>query len=175
MKLRGVLEKIFVFDESSPGASQLNEPEKGANPGALPSRAAAARFDLTEVYRERDISSEPFTAEQALALLEHLPTALRGPTKKQVLIDLLTDNRTTPEAVAEDAQRKIGALTAEADDLTEESAEFVTATEQEIGRLEAAIREKREAIEQAKLTGEQSSEQCRTEAERLKTLLQFLG
>lgn len=169
------LEKFVVLDKRSADAPTTETRADSATPSSPPAPAPAGDFNLTNVYRQKGISPLPFTAEQALDLLSSLPKAFRGETKRQGLIDLLEENSTSLAAVAEDARRKVDALTAEADNFSVAFADFITSTEEEIAKLEAEIREKREAVETAQVEGEKNAQLCRDEAERLKTLLQFLG
>jgi hypothetical protein len=169
------LEKFVVLEKRSADVPTPETRADSATPSSPPASAPAGDFDLTDVYRQKGISPLPFTAEHALDLLSSLPKAFRGETKRQGLIDLLEENSTSPAAVAEDARRKIDALTAAADSLPGAFADFIADTQNEIAKLEAAIQEKREAVETAQVEGEKNAQQCRAEAERLKTLLQFLG
>ncbi len=171
MGLRELLEKFVVFDEASTNYFRRpKEREEG-----VPSPTPSPDFDLSDVYRQRGISPVPFSAEQALALLDSLPKGIRPETRRQAFIDLLEGISTSPAAVKEDARGKVDALTAQADDASGEFAEFITNTEEEIAGLEKEIRDKQEALEHARAAEEQVTQQCRAEAERLKTLLQILG
>ena len=173
MGLRELLEKFVVFDEASPDPRKPENRDDPANPSGPP--PPAITFDLSDVYRRRGVSSAPFTAEQTLELLGPLLKGLSVELQRQVLKELLAKNSTSSTAVAEDARRKVDALTDEADNASGEFAEFITNTEEEIASLEKEIREKQEALEHAKAAAEQITQQCRAEAERLKTLLQILG
>jgi hypothetical protein len=170
MNMRELAAIFFVPKESNSGTSS---PEKGgdaANPSEPPPSPLAGDFDLSNIYREKGIPPVPFSAEQALDLLG---SWLRAETRGQGFSDLLKEKN--PAAVAEDAKLKIDALTAAAEHLPGEFADFIASTQNEIANLEAEIRDKREAIERAQAQGDQIAQLCRSEAERLKSLLQFLG
>ena len=176
MKWNEVLEIFVAPKESRPNASMPGrEGDAAVTPSGPPSPTQAENFKAADLYRRLGVPQVAFTAEQALDLLGVLPKGFSDETKRQGLKELLEENSTSSAAVAEDVRRKVEALAAAADNISGESADFITATEDEITKIEAEIREKREAIERAKATEEQITQHCHTEADRLKSLLQFLG
>jgi phage shock protein A len=74
----------------------------------------------------------------------------------------------------EDARRKIGVLSAEAKEIPEKLADFVSSTESEIENLEEQIRDLRKSMEEVKEEQQQALKKCHSEIERLTTVLRLL-
>jgi hypothetical protein len=178
MGFRDLLGKFVVLGEEIPSTTVLDAGlgDAAQSPPSSPVAPLPVEgFDLSAVYEQEGILSVPFTAEQALEILHSLPSGLVDDTKRQVLRDILQARSVSPTAIAEDAKRKIDALTAVGARIAGQIAEFIDSTGVEIAKLQQQIHEKRTAVEQAQSQQRQLAQLSRTEAERLQYILQFLG
>lgn len=203
MSLREVVEKFVVFERSSPRAPAGEIPAQAppaasitppkspppaasspavappAPPVRAPGEPQGVDGEFAAIYRQAAISPVPFTAEQALETLSALPVELPHETKRQALKGVLQAMSktlgTTPEAVSEDAVRKVGALTASIEGIAKQVNDFIAATDGEIATLQEQILERRKAIEDARRRGQELTQKFRNEADRLSVVLQFLG
>ncbi|MBW3622751.1 MAG: hypothetical protein KY468_05000 [Armatimonadetes bacterium] len=149
-----------------------------------PSELSAAlneqgEVDFQVIYTQAGLPPVPFTAEQMRDMLASLPTELPLETKRQTVnVTLGTMGRTmglTPETVVADASRKLAALGAFVDNLSKQTTEFVTASEEEISALQARIEEIKGAIQSTKLKQARASQACEAESERLDEVLEFFS
>jgi len=197
MSLRDVVEKFVVFERKSDPVNAAVGPSRRAAPVSppavppspivsLPARPGPVlvedengRIALAALYARAAIPAAPFTAEQALETLSSLPVELPLETRRQALKGVLQAMGktlgTTPEAVVEDARRKVGALEAAIEGIGRQVATFSVAAESEIAALQEQILERRKAIEAARENERELSGKCRAEADRLAVVLQFFG
>jgi hypothetical protein len=182
MSFREVLKKFVVFDDKEPGppAEPGDSPAPPAGDGSS-SPAAASQlgdFDLADLYQQGGITPAALTAEKALEILRTLPEGLSPEIQSQAFKDLLRKKGAplgvSPETVVEDARRKIDVLSASAKGVPEKLAEFISSAESEIANLEEQIRERKKAIEEAQEQQRQLTQKCRSEIDRLTTVLQLL-
>jgi hypothetical protein len=135
--------------------------------------------DFTSLYRQADLPSTPFSAEQMLDMLNSLPRELPLDTKRQTVnVTLSSVGKSigaTPETIVADASRKLAALAAYADSLARETAGFVSASELEIAALQAQIEEKRKAIQASQQKLQDAVRVCSTESDRLDDVLEFFS
>jgi len=184
MSFSDVLKKFVVFDETESGP--LAEPAASPVPpaaAASPSPAASAApqledFDLADLYQQGGITPAALTAEQALEILRTLPDGLSPEIQSQAFKDLLRKKGAplgvSPETVVEDARRKIDVLSASAKGMPEKLAEFISSAEAEIANLEEQVQERKKAIGEAQEQQRQLTQKCRSEIDRLTTVLQLL-
>lgn len=182
MSFSDVLKKFVVFDKQEPGPPPV-EPSASPVPPAAPASPSPAAsqlgdFDLTDLYQQEGIPPAALTAERALEILRSLPEGLSPEVQRQAFKDLLRAKGmplgVSPEAVVADARRKIDVLGASAKGMPEKLAEFVSSAESEIANFEEQIRERKKAIEEAQEQQRQLTQKCRSEIDRLTTVLQLL-
>jgi hypothetical protein len=144
-----------------------------------PALTAEGKADFSPIYTQSGLPTAPFTAEQMLEMLASLPAELPLDTKRQtVRVTLNSMGKSigaTPETIVADASRKLAALTAYLDHLTQQTTESATAAELEIAGLQAQIEEKRKAVEAAKQKQAQMRELCDAESDRLDDVLEFFS
>ena len=175
---------------SGPNLDQIKSAAAGAvNPGGFVQGAPAAgagpivgsdgKLKVSVVYEAAGVSPTPFSAEQALELIQampaDLPLEIRRQTVKATLSTIGKTLGATPQTIVADATRKAAALDAYLNAFGKKSEEFVGKVEGEIKTLEAQIAEKRKAIEVAKHRVEDLSKFCDREAERLDDVLEFFS
>jgi hypothetical protein len=165
----------IVREADGPNLDQVETPTTAAAPAV----AADGTADFSPVYAQSNLPAAPFTAEQMHELLKSLPPELPLETKRQtVQVTLGAMGKSigaTPETIVADASRKLAALTAYAEQLSHDTAAFVTATEQEIASLQAQIEEKRQAALAAQQKLEESQRLCDAESHRLDDVLEFFS
>ncbi len=190
MKLREVLGKFVVLGEhgrhppAPAGAAASSSPrhdKASPLPPAAPAPAApqAAELDLADIYRQAEIASVSFTAEQALDMLSSLPKGLPVEMQRETLETMLrvmsAKMDTAPASVVEDARRKSDALLTAIANISGSVSDFVASTESEIADVERLLSEKRQAIEKARSEEQRLTLGIRRETERLSGLLRILG
>jgi hypothetical protein len=171
--------KLVVLDEK--GARQ---PEAQAEPRQEPASGGPAEMQLDDVdfgavYQRAGVPPARFTAEQAMDALAALPMELPVEARRQALKGVLQAMSktvgTTPEAVLEDAARKVAALHAESAEITRTVAEFTAAVQAEIALLAEHIQGRHRAIEAARSKELQLTQKCQSEADRLQLVRQLYG
>lgn len=164
---------------SVPPVTSMAEVEAPAPspPAAVPPSkpAATADVDLVFIYQDAGIPSVPMTAEQAFKTLAALPEGVPEGAQREVLKAAGKPLGTTAEAVSQDATRKLAALSAFLDEITQDESTFTVAAEREIGELQKKIADQRAAIEATRARAGQIKDKCKTEADRLRTVLRVLG
>jgi hypothetical protein len=185
MSFREVLKKFVVFDDrpepgppsvpGAPGAPPV--PPAGAD-SPSPAASQLGDFDLTDLYQQEGIPSAALAAEKALEILRSLPEGLSPEIQSQAFKDLLRKKGAplgvSPETVVEDARRKINVLSASAKGMPEKLSEFISVAEAEIANLEEQVQERKKAIGEAQEQQRQLTQKCRSEIDRLTTVLQLL-
>ncbi len=140
---------------------------------------ADGKVNLPVIYEAAGVPSTNFSAEQALEIINSLPTDLPLEVRRQtVKATLGAIGRTigaTPQTIVGDATRKVAALEAYLESFSKKSEEFTKKVEADIATLEAQIGEKRKAIESAQRRVAELSKFCDQEAERLDDVLEFFS
>lgn len=164
----------IVKDAPGPNLDEIKvEPEK-INP-----TAPGGSVKFPEIYRQANLPTSTFTAEQALDMINALPAELPIDAKRQtVRVTMSAMGQATgvnAETVVTDASRKLAALASYADGLSRRTTDFVAATQLEISQLEAQISEKRRLIDETKLMLEKAVQSCDAESDRLDDVLEFFS
>jgi hypothetical protein len=140
---------------------------------------ADGKVDFSAIYQQAALPATSFTAEQMLDMLASLPAGLPLETKRQtVTVTLGAMGKAigaSPETIVADTSRKLAALAAYGESVSQQTAEFVTRSELEIAALQAQIEEKRKAIQAAQEQHAQSSHMCEAESDRLDDVLEFFS
>jgi hypothetical protein len=135
--------------------------------------------DFARLYAQAGVPAVPFTAEQALDMLQNMPANVSEDARQQIIgVTLSALGRSvggTPEAIVADAARKQAALQefrrARGDQLVE-----LTGTAQaRIAALEREIAESREVIARATRQYETLSGNCQAEEARLDGVVDFFS
>jgi hypothetical protein len=128
------------------------------------------KADFAPIYQQSGLPPASFTAEQMLDMLNSLPPELPLDTRRQtvkVTLNAIGKNiGATPETIVADASRKLAALNAYLEHLSQETGEFVAATEREIAALQAQVEEKRKSMQAAQEKQTQSRRLCDAESDR---------
>ena len=164
---------------------QIVRESEGPNLDEIKSTAATAPIDpdgavdFAAIYQSANLPAAPFSAEQMLDMLASLPPELPLDTKRQtVKVTLGALGKTmgaTPETIVADASRKLAALNAAVENLSQQSNEFVAGAEAEITALQAQIEEKRQAMQAAKHKLVKLTQGCDIESNRLDDVLEFFS
>jgi hypothetical protein len=173
--------------QSGPGPN-LDQIKNAAAGAALPDTGktektavigADGKVKPSIIYEAAGVPPTPFTAEQALEVINSLPADLplevRRQTVKATLHAIGKTLNATPQTIVGDATRKLAALEAYVESFTKKSEEFTKKVETDIATLEAQIQERRKAIETARQRAEELSKFCDQEAERLDDVLEFFS
>lgn len=164
----------IVKEAPGPNLDQIKvEPEK------VKPAAPGGDVNFGEIYRQANLPSAAFTAEQALDMISALPAELPLEAKRQtVKVTMAAMGQATgvnSETVVTDASRKLAALASYADGLSKRTSDYVAATQLEISQLEAKILEKRRTIDETKHLLERAVQQCDGESDRLDDVLEFFS
>lgn len=171
---RKTVEQI-VQDAPGPNLDQIK-----VEPAAMP---AIVQEDNTvnfgAIYQGSGLPAVPFTAEQVLQLVQSLPAELPMETKRQMVnVSISAMGKSigaNPENIVADASRKLAALSAFTDHIAQDTGEFVSNAEKEIGLLQAKIEERKKQIESAQHKQTTVTQSCKTEADRLDDILEFFS
>jgi hypothetical protein len=131
------------------------------------------------IYEAAKLPAVPFSAEQIMEMFAALPAELPLQSRRQMIkVSINAMGRSigaTPENIVADASRKLAALAAYTEHLTQETNELVSLSEQKIALLQQQIEETRRSIEaaQVKLTSETNL--CVAESHRLDEVLEFFS
>jgi hypothetical protein len=168
-----------------PNLDQIKQAAAGAaasgdvKAGASTVISADGKIQLPVIYKAAGVPEIAFTAEQALEIINSLPTDLpievRRQTVKATLNAIGKTLGATPQTIVGDATRKVAALEAYIESFGKKSEEFTKKVEADIAALEAQIQEKRKAITSAEQRVQQLSQLCDKEAERLDDVLEFFS
>jgi hypothetical protein len=165
----------IVRDAAGPNLDEIQVTASALAPVVAPD----GKVDFSPIYQQSGLPASPFTAEQMLEMLTSLPPELPLDTRRQtVKVTLGAMGKTigaTPETIVTDASRKLAALAAYEERLTQETTEFVSAAELEIAALQAQIEQKRAAIQVARQKLDQTSRMCDSESDRLDEVLEFFS
>jgi len=155
------------------------EPAVPAAAAPAPSPAPGEPLDFGAVYKRAGIAPVPLTAEQLLETLAALPADLSADVRRATVNALLRTlgkaSGATPQMAMTDARLKIAALTKYAQDLSNETEQFVEQANIEIRALEVHIQEKRNAIAEAQARLSSSTGLCSNGCNDLQKVLDFFG
>ena len=165
----------IVRETAGPNLDEI----KVADASLAPTVSGEGKADFSPIYQQSGLPPAPFTAEQMLEMLASLPPELPLDTKRQtVKVTLNAMGKSigaTPETIVADASRKLAALSAYIDHLTQETANSAATAQQEIALLQAQIEEHRRAIEAAQQKQAQMRQLCDAESDRLDDVLEFFS
>ncbi len=131
------------------------------------------------LYAQAGVPAVPFTAEQALDMLHHMPGGMSEEARQQVInVTLAALGKSvggTPEAIVADATRKQAALHSFRQTRGEQLADLNSAAEARIAELQREIAKSQAMTEAAKTQYGRLSENCRSEEARLDTVVDFFS
>jgi len=134
---------------------------------------------FAEIYQKANLPAVPFTSEQILEMFSALSPDLPLETRRQMVkVSINSMGRSigaTPENIVADASRKLAALTAYTDRLTQTTTEYISLSEQKIALLEEQIAETRKSVAEARQKLAAETELCVTESHRLDEVLEFFS
>jgi len=134
-------------------------------------------FDL--LYSQAGVPTVPFTAEQALDMLGHMPAGVSEEARQQVInVTLAALGRSvggTPEAIVADATRKQTALQAFRGAQGDQLVDLTSAAEGRIADLQKEIETNKAVIEKAKRQYETLTDACQSQEARLDTVVDFFS
>lgn len=163
--------------KDAPGPN-LDEIKVEAHASPRPT-APGGDVDFHEIYTNAKLPACPFTAEQALDMIQALPADLPLDAKRAtVRVTMSAMGQATgvsAESVVTDASRKLAALASYADGLMRRTNDFVAASQIEISQLEEKIREHRRTIDETKSLLEKAVASCNRESDRLDDILEFFS
>lgn len=135
--------------------------------------------DFETLYRQAKVLTVPFTAEQALDMLQHMPSGVSEEARQQIITATLSalgkSVGGTPEAIVADATRKQAALQQFRQTRGEQLVDLTSAAEAKIADLQREIANSQAIIEAAKRQYAHLSENCHSEEARLDTVIDFFS
>ena len=135
--------------------------------------------DFEQLYAQAGVRAVPFTAEQALEMLQHMPSGVSEEVRQQIINATLSalgkSVGGTPEAIVADATRKQAALQGFRQTRGEQMVELKSAANAKIADLQREIARSQAIIEAAQRQHDQLSENCQTEEARLDTVIDFFS
>jgi hypothetical protein len=165
----------IVREADGPNLDEVNVPASAP----APVMSADGRIDFSALYAQAALPAAPFTAEQTLDMLASLPGDLPLDTRRQtVKVTLGAMGKAigaTPETIVADASRKLAALAAYSENVSNETAQTVTAGELEIAALQQQIEQVRQSIGAAQQRHSEVQRLCEAETDRLDDVLEFFS
>lgn len=135
--------------------------------------------DFDALYRQAGVLTVPFTAEQALDMLRHMPAGVSDAARQQVInVTLAALGKSvggTPEAIVADAVRKQAALQQFRQTRGDQLADLTTAAESRIADLQREIAKSSAIVEAAKTQYAHLSENCQSQEALLDTVVDFFS
>lgn len=135
--------------------------------------------DFASIYAQASLPEPQFTAEQAVDMLRSLPPELPLAMKRQTMAVMLNSMGkalgATPETIVADASRKLAALAAYGDSVSEQTTATLAQKNQEIADLQTMIEAKRGEIATAQDNLAQVLKSCHDEADRIDDVLEFFS
>ena len=172
LKIQERRESRMRLNSSSPAASV-----SAAN-GASPVDADGL-VDFDALYAQAGVLTVPFTAEQALDMLHHMPAGVSNAARQQVItVTLEALGKSvggTPEAIVADAVRKQAALQQFRQTRGDQLAELTTAAEARIADLQREITKSQAMMEAAKTQYAHLSANCQSQEALLDTVVDFFS
>ena len=131
------------------------------------------------LYQQAGVPTVPFTAEQALDMLGHMPAGVSEDARQQVInVTLTALGRSvggTPEAIVADATRKQAALQAFRQTRGDQLVELTSAAEGRIADLQKEIEKSQGMIEKAKRQYQTLTDACQTQEAQLDKVVDFFS
>jgi len=141
--------------------------------------APGGQVNFTDIYKQANVPSAAFTAEQALDMINSLPADLPIEVRRQtVRVTMAAMGKATgvdAESVVADASRKLAALDSFADTLSAQTTAFISKTNQEISDLENQIASKKRTIDETNRHLTSAVSACEAESDRLDDVLEFFS
>jgi hypothetical protein len=165
----------IVRDSPGPNLDEIKAPATQAQPVI----GDDGRVNYAAIYGLAGLPTASFSAEQVLEILSSLPAGLPIETQRATLkVTLDAMGKTlgvTPESVVADASRKLAALASYAQSYGTYVTQVTAESEAEIAKLEAQIQALKDKIADGAKKQETVVASCKTEADRLSTVLQFFS
>ena len=162
-------------DEHGPNLDQIQVSSSVVHPDAH----LSGSLDFNSIYQAASLPAAPFSAEQVLAMFAELPAELPLQTKRQMMqVSVNAMGKAigaSPESIVADASRKLAALAAYTEHLTQTTQEYTTLSAQKIAELEAEIDKIRQAVANAQQRQFRETQLCTEEAHRLDDVLEFFS
>ena len=134
-------------------------------------------FDV--LYTQAGVLTVPFTAEQALDMLSHMPAGVSEEARQQVInVTLAALGRSvggTPEAIVADATRKQAALQKFRQTRGDQLVELTSAAEGRIVDLQGEIAKSQAIIEKAKRQYQILSDACAAQETQMDKVVDFFS
>ena len=135
--------------------------------------------DFEALYSQAKVRAVPFTEEQALDMLQHMPSGVSEEARQQIINATLSalgkSVGGTPEAIVADATRKQAALQQFRQTRGNQLVELTSAADAKIADLQKEIAKSQAMIEAAKRQYAHLSENCQSEEARLDTVVDFFS
>lgn len=165
----------IVRDEHGPNLDQIQVTSHAVHPDAH----LSGTLDFKSIYQAANLPSSPFSAEQVLDMFGELPAELPLQTKRQMMqVSVNAMGKAigaSPESIVADASRKLAALAAYTDHLTQTTQEYTSLSTQKIAELEAEIDKIRQAVANAQQRQFRETQLCTEESHRLDDVLEFFS
>ena len=131
------------------------------------------------LYTQAGVLTVPFTAEQALDMLSHMPAGVSEEARQQVInVTLAALGRSvggTPEAIVADATRKQAALQTFRQTRGDQLVELTSAAEGRIVDLQGEIAKSQAIIEKAKRQYQVLSDACAAQETQMDKVVDFFS
>ena len=135
--------------------------------------------DFDVLYKQAGVLTVPFTAEQALDMLSHMPSGVSEEARQQVInVTLAALGRSvggTPEAIVADATRKQAALQKFRSTRGDQLVELTSAAEGRIADLQKEIAKSQGIIEKAKRQYQILTDACAAQETQLDKVVDFFS
>lgn len=131
------------------------------------------------LYQQAGVPTVPFTAEQALDMLGHMPAGVSEDARQQVInVTLAALGRSvggTPEAIVADASRKQAALQNFRQTRGDQLVELTSAAEGRLADLQKEIEKSQGIIEKAKRQYQTLTDACQSQEAQLDKVVDFFS
>lgn len=165
----------IIKDTPGPNLDQIKIAEETATTPAP--TAPDGKVDYQSVYQRAGLTPVAFSAEQALEVIQSLPSTLpidvRRATVNATIVAMGKAMGVDTAGVIADAGRKVAALSAYEDLLTHQTSTYVGTLEMKILELETQIAMHREEIQKTQSLLATAVGQCDAESNRLDEVLEF--
>ncbi len=165
----------IVRQSDGPNLDEIQVPHHAAPPTPTPGGQA----DFGDIYAHAGLPATPFSAEQMRDLLQSLPAELPLNTRRQtVKVTLEAMGKSlgaTANTIVADASRKMAALSAYSDALSQQTSSQVAQAQREIVALQAQVEEKRQAAGVAQQNLAQTLQMVHAESDKLDDVLEFFS
>jgi len=136
-------------------------------------------INFDALYKQAGVLTVPFTAEQALDMLSHMPAGVSEEARQQVInVTLAALGRSvggTPEAIVADANRKQAALQKFRQTRGDQLVELTSAAEGRIVDLQGEIAKSQAIIEKAKRQYQILSDACAAQETQMDKVVDFFS